>query len=145
MTACEEAIVRIEAAHDAFIEDLQRNIPQEWEASEGSAESIVIEYVREIERRLLALGGSLDRCPEDTVPIIVTAVEIVNGAEVPIGEPRERTISRGALALMHEDAAPLPDRVLRAKLTAIAAEYRREPRWIRTQEVGKMLDDWLMG
>jgi isocitrate dehydrogenase kinase/phosphatase len=51
--------------HDDLIEQLQRNIPQEWEASEGSAESIVIEYVREIERRLLALGGSLDRWPGD--------------------------------------------------------------------------------
>ena len=47
--------------HDDLIEELQRNIPQEWEASEGSAESIVIDYVREIERRLVALGGSLER------------------------------------------------------------------------------------
>jgi isocitrate dehydrogenase kinase/phosphatase len=52
--------------HDDLIEELQRNIPQEWEASEGSAESIVVEYVREIERRLVALGGSLERWPEGT-------------------------------------------------------------------------------
>jgi hypothetical protein len=52
--------------HDDLIEQLQRNIPQEWEASEGSAESIVIDYVHEIERRLIALGGSLARWPEDT-------------------------------------------------------------------------------
>ena len=51
--------------HDNLIDELQRNIPEEWEASEGSAESIVIDYVREIERRLLALGGSLDRYPEE--------------------------------------------------------------------------------
>ena len=51
--------------HDDLIDELQRNIPQEWEASEGSAESIVVEYVREIERRLLALGGSLERCQEE--------------------------------------------------------------------------------
>jgi hypothetical protein len=38
--------------HDDLIEGLQRNIPQDWEASEGSAESIVVGYVREIERRL---------------------------------------------------------------------------------------------
>lgn len=50
--------------HDNLIDELQRNIPQEWEASEGSAESIVVDYVREIERRVLALGGSLDRHPE---------------------------------------------------------------------------------
>jgi hypothetical protein len=49
--------------HNGLIEELQRNIPQDWEASEGSAESIVIDYVREIERRLLALGGSLERWP----------------------------------------------------------------------------------
>jgi hypothetical protein len=52
-------------SHDQFIEALQSNIPQEWEASEGSAESIIIEYVAEIERRLVALGGSLSRYPED--------------------------------------------------------------------------------
>ena len=51
--------------HDQFIEALQSNIPQGWESSEGSAESIVLEYVREIERRLQALGGSLERYPED--------------------------------------------------------------------------------
>lgn len=51
--------------HDDLIDELQRNIPHEWEASEGSAESIVVDYVREIERRLLALGGSLDRWPGD--------------------------------------------------------------------------------
>jgi hypothetical protein len=51
--------------HDDLIGDLQRNIPEEWEASEGSAESVVTEYVHEIERRLLALGGSLDRWPGD--------------------------------------------------------------------------------
>lgn len=47
--------------HDDLIEELQRNIPQEWEASEGSAESIVVDYVREIERRVKALGGDLQR------------------------------------------------------------------------------------
>ena len=49
--------------HDDLIEELQLNIPEEWEASEGTAESIVIEYMREIERRLLALGGSLAHWP----------------------------------------------------------------------------------
>jgi hypothetical protein len=51
--------------HDDLIEELFRNIPQEWEASEGSPESIVVDYVREIERRLLAAGGSLERWPEE--------------------------------------------------------------------------------
>jgi hypothetical protein len=46
--------------HDDFIDELQRNIPQEWEASEGSAESIVIDYVRALEKRVTALGGHLN-------------------------------------------------------------------------------------
>lgn len=29
------------------------------------------------------------------------------------------------------------------KIRAIAEEYQRAPRWIRSQEVGKMLDEWL--
>jgi hypothetical protein len=101
--------------YDDLIEQLQSNIPESWGASEGSAESICIDYMREIERRLIDLGGSLERWPEDE-----------DGAPLPTG-------------------VPIPDRALRDKLSAIAAEYQRAPRWIRTQEVGKMLDDWLMG
>ena len=41
------------------------------------------------------------------VPVRVTAVEIVNGVEVPIGEPRETTISRSALDLLHGNDAEL--------------------------------------
>lgn len=37
----------------------------------------------------------------EQVPVTVTAFEIVDGAKVPIGAPRERAISRGALELMH--------------------------------------------
>lgn len=49
---------------DEFIEQLQSGIPQSWESSEGSAESICVEYVREIERRLIARGGTLERSEE---------------------------------------------------------------------------------
>lgn len=52
--------------HDDLIEKLTLNIPEEWESSEGSPESICVDYLREIERRLLALGGSLARWPEET-------------------------------------------------------------------------------
>ncbi len=38
---------------------------------------------------------------DEQVPVKVVAAEIINGVEVPIGEPRERTISRGALDLLH--------------------------------------------
>jgi hypothetical protein len=51
--------------HDDLIEQLMRNISEDWGSSEGSAESIVVDYVREIERRLIAAGGSLERHPEE--------------------------------------------------------------------------------
>ena len=55
--------------HDEFIEQLQLGIPESWESSEGSPESICLDYVQEIARRLVALGGSIERHPEDeTVP-----------------------------------------------------------------------------
>lgn len=40
---------------------------------------------------------------------------------------------------------PLEDRLmaLENRVRAVAVEYQREPRWIRTQEVGKMLEEWL--
>lgn len=40
-----------------LIEQLMRDMPQEWEASEGSPESVVVEYVRALEERVEALGG----------------------------------------------------------------------------------------
>jgi len=43
-----------------------------------------------------------ERC--ERVPVTVTAVEIVDGVEVPIGEPRQTTASRGALDLLHGQA-----------------------------------------
>lgn len=51
----------------------------------------------------------------EQVPIIVSAVEIIDGVEVPIGEPRVRTISRGALDLLHGNVSPLGDRRQRAR------------------------------
>jgi hypothetical protein len=42
-------------------------MPESWD-DDAAAESICVDYVREIERRLLALGGSLERCPEDGAP-----------------------------------------------------------------------------
>jgi hypothetical protein len=52
---------------------------------------------------------------DEQVPVTVTAVEIIDGVEVPIGEPRERTISRGALDLLHGTAPELIDRRQRAR------------------------------
>jgi hypothetical protein len=38
---------------------------------------------------------------DEQVPVVVTVVEIIDGVEVPIGEPLKRTTSRGALDLLH--------------------------------------------
>lgn len=50
--------------NDAFVEQLQSGIPESWGSSEGSPESICVDYVREIERRLIARGGTLERSEE---------------------------------------------------------------------------------
>jgi hypothetical protein len=51
-------------SHDDLIEQLMSGIPESWDG-DGSAESIVVEYMREIERRLVAARGSLERWPEE--------------------------------------------------------------------------------
>jgi DNA-binding MarR family transcriptional regulator len=64
--------------YERFLGDLLRNTPEGWEASEGSAESIAVEYVHELERRVVALGGSLERHPEDepvSAPVKVTPAQ----------------------------------------------------------------------
>ena len=50
--------------HDDMIERLMSGMPQSWDGDDA-AEHICVEYVREIERRLVALGGSLERWPSD--------------------------------------------------------------------------------
>lgn len=32
---------------------------------------------------------------------------------------------------------------LKAKICAVAEEYQREPRWLRSQTIGKMMDEWI--
>ncbi len=46
--------------YDDLIETLQSGIPESWD-QDAAGEAIVIDYVREIERRLIALGGTLER------------------------------------------------------------------------------------
>ena len=50
--------------HDDLINDLMLQMPDSWDGDEA-AETLVVQYVREIERRLLAAGGSLERWPEE--------------------------------------------------------------------------------
>lgn len=52
-----------DTGYDEWIEDLLRNTPESWGSSEGSAESIISDYLHELERRVQALGGSLERWP----------------------------------------------------------------------------------
>ena len=72
--------------HDDFVDLLQSGIPRSWESSEGSAESICVDYVREIERRLVARGGSLEQWEpterDDVGPV---------GTAWPQAEPETRT------------------------------------------------------
>lgn len=56
---------------------------------------------------------------DEQVPITVSAYEVIDGVEVPIGEPRERTISLGAMSLL----AGLPDETSVA-LTQLRASER---------------------
>ena len=46
--------------YDDWCNDLVRDSPESWDGDDAQ-ESIVTEYVHELERRLLALGGSLER------------------------------------------------------------------------------------
>jgi hypothetical protein len=41
---------------------LLANAPESWDG-EDAAESIAVEYVQELERRVVALGGSLEKHP----------------------------------------------------------------------------------
>jgi hypothetical protein len=41
-------------------DQIMSNMSENWEAGEGSAVSIVIDYVRALEKRVLALGGHLE-------------------------------------------------------------------------------------
>lgn len=61
------------AAYDDWCNDLLRNAPESWD-DDVAQESIITSYVHELERRILALGGTLERnevtdercrCPED--------------------------------------------------------------------------------
>lgn len=51
--------------HDDLIDMLMRDMPDSWDGDEG-AETLVVQYVREIERRLTAAGGSLERWTEES-------------------------------------------------------------------------------
>jgi hypothetical protein len=74
--------------------------------------------------------------PNEEVPITITAFEIVDGVEVPIGKPRETTISCGALDLMHGTGA-LNDRRQRARE---AGQDARSGQWSTTQAIEQAIE-----
>lgn len=49
---------------DKLVMDLMSNMPESWDG-EDSADSICVVYVRTLEARLLALGGTCEKCSED--------------------------------------------------------------------------------
>lgn len=49
---------------DEFVNAIQIGIPESWD-DDTSGESICLDYIRTIERRIVALGGSLEKYPED--------------------------------------------------------------------------------
>lgn len=53
-----------EELHEGLMRALVRGMPQSWDYDDAE-ERIVVDYVREIERRLVAAGGSLERNPDD--------------------------------------------------------------------------------
>lgn len=59
-----EAIAEFRTAErlDGLLEELGKHVPESWE-SDVATESILVDYVREIERRLVALGGTLEHLP----------------------------------------------------------------------------------
>lgn len=56
-----------EAGYDDWVNDLLKNSPESWDGDEA-AEWIVGAYLHELERRVLALGGSLERRLDEDVP-----------------------------------------------------------------------------
>jgi len=52
------------AEFDAWVNNLLKRTPESWDG-DASAEYIVGEYLHELERRVLAFGGSLEKHPED--------------------------------------------------------------------------------
>jgi hypothetical protein len=66
--------------HQQFVDDLLLNTPDSWDGDEG-AEYIAVEYVRELERRVLKLGGTLERWPDDDDdPQPMTLAEVMDAA-----------------------------------------------------------------
>ncbi len=53
-----------EPNHQEFVNKILSKAPESWDADEA-AESIAVDYVQTLESRLIALGGSLERWPED--------------------------------------------------------------------------------
>jgi hypothetical protein len=74
-----------EPEHAAFVDDLLKNTPDSWDGDEG-AETIAMEYVHELERRVEALGGSLGRWPDDAQDLSYDA-DLTDRIAQAIGDP----------------------------------------------------------
>jgi hypothetical protein len=96
---------------DEFVNEILKNAPQEWEASEGAAESIAIDYVRALEARLVAFGGDgmLYPHPEDE-----------DGAPLPDAatKPWRFLPAAAPMVVRRVMRVKITDRVIRAALQA---------------------------
>lgn len=52
---------------------------------------------------------------DEEIPVAVTVCWVIDGVEVPMCEPQETTISRGALDLLRGNVSPLEERRQRAR------------------------------
>jgi hypothetical protein len=93
------------AAHDRFVEQLTAFVPESWESSEGSAESIVVEYVRAISERVCGLGGSLERVPDDAPAPKLLALD-VSAVAIRALADAIRSSASAILAQLPADSAP---------------------------------------
>jgi len=50
--------------HQEFVNKILEQAPDSWD-DDAAADHIAVEYVRELERRVLAAGGTLERWPDE--------------------------------------------------------------------------------
>lgn len=55
--------------HQQFVNDLLENAPESWDG-EDAAESIAVAYVRALEERVVQLGGTTERWPDDDATVV---------------------------------------------------------------------------
>jgi hypothetical protein len=114
--------------HHEFVEQLCRFIPQEWEARDGAPEPIVVDFVKTVTERLVALGGSLDEYPEDDAQPVnaLLAAEASGDATLKAAAFNVRTELRQLGDRVAEWRRDAPLREELARIETRAAEIRAQ-------------------